>query len=398
MNVLLLENIHPLAKEIFEMEGFNVELLSESLSQDKLIEKLRGVQILGIRSKTQIDESIFKKSESLLALGCFCIGTNQVNLEAAKQRGVAVFNAPFGNTRSVAEMIIAEIISLSRKLGQRNMEMHTKTWKKTAESCYEIRGKTIGIIGYGNIGTQVGTMAESLGMHVLFYDIVPKLPRGNARNCNTINEVLKNSDFVTLHVPATPQTRLMMSEPQLLSMKAGSYLLNASRGNVVDVAALAKAIKSKHLAGAAVDVFPNEPEQNTNSFSSDLQGLPNVILTPHIGGGTEEAQSNIGQEVPVTLIRYIKNGSTNHSVNFPEVDLPKAANRHRILNIHKNVPGVLSEINRIISELGANIEAEALATDNEIGYLLLDTDKAISQEVKTAIESLKTSIKTRILG
>jgi D-3-phosphoglycerate dehydrogenase len=397
IKVLLLENIHARATEIFKEEGYQVELLSGALGEAELIEKIRDVHVLGIRSKTQITDAALAEAKRLLTIGCFCIGTNQVDLQAAKIRGIPVFNAPFGNTRSVAEMVIAEIIMLSRQLGQRSMEMHYKTWKKVSSNCFEVRGKTLGIIGYGNIGTQVSTLAEAMGMRVIFFDIISKLPMGNAKGCNTMDEVLKTSDFITLHVPATSLTHMMIGEKELSQMKKGAYLINASRGTVVDIGALSNAIKSKHLSGAAIDVFPEEPEKNTDSYMTELQGLPNVILTPHIGGATEEAQSNIGEEVPTTLLRFINNGSTLRSVNFPNVDVAPTTERHRILNVHRNVPGVLREINRIISDLGANIEAQTLATDSEIGYLVLETDRQISLEVKHAIEGLKQSIKTRIL-
>ncbi|MFZ9595190.1 MAG: phosphoglycerate dehydrogenase [Bdellovibrionia bacterium] len=397
VHVLLLENIHPLALDAFEAEGFHVESLPGALSEDQLREKIKDVHVLGIRSKTQITESVLNSAHRLLSIGCFCIGTNQVDLEAAQARGVPVFNAPFGNTRSVAEMTLAEIIVLARSLGQRNLEMHQKIWKKISTGCFEVRGKTLGIIGYGHIGSQVSTLAESLGMRVLYYDILAKLPLGNAKGCNTLSELLRESDFVTLHVPATAQTFKMMDAKRLAEMKPKSYLINASRGTVVDLPALAQALRSRHIAGAAIDVFPEEPESNCNTFLTELQGMENVILTPHIGGATEEAQANIGTEVPAALIRFVNSGSSSGSVNFPIVDLPWSAESHRILNVHKNVPGVLREINRIISDLGANIQAQSLSTDAEIGYLVLDTDQRLSLEVKKAIEALPTSIKTRIV-
>lgn len=397
IKVLLLENIHPLAVELFNQQQFQVELLPSALNEAQLKEKVRDVHVLGIRSKTQVTEAVLKEAKRLLTLGCFCIGTNQVDLKAANTLGIPVFNAPFGNTRSVAEMVISEIISLARCLAQRSMEVHRGTWKKVSTGCYEVRGKTLGIIGYGNIGTQVSGLAEALGMRVVFYDVVSKLPLGNAKGCHTLNELLETSDFVTLHVPATPQTHMMMGEDQLKVMKKGSYLINASRGTVVDIDALAAHLKSGHLAGAAIDVYPEEPEGNNDGFKTSLQGLSNVILTPHIGGATEEAQANIGTEVPTTLIRFVNSGSTNGAVNFPIVDLPPTEGAHRILNVHKNVPGVLKDINRIVSELGANVRAQALSTDAGIGYLVMDTDQEFSNDVKAAIEGLKTSIKTRIL-
>ena len=397
IKVLLLENIHPLAKEMFLSEGYQVEILSDALGEDQLKEKIRDVHVLGIRSKTQITAAALAEARRLLTVGAFCIGTNRVDLPSAKIRGIPVFNAPFGNTRSVAEMVIAEIIVLSRKLGQRNNEMHQKIWKKVSSNCFEVRGKTLGIVGYGHIGSQLSTIAETLGMRVIYYDIISKLPLGNAKGCSTLAEVLKNCDLLTLHVPATPLTNRMIGLAELAMMKKGSYLINASRGHVVDIEALAGAIRSKHLSGAAIDVYPEEPESNNDKFTSPLQGLDNVFLTPHIGGATEEAQANIGEEVPTALIRFVNTGSTLRAVNFPEVDLAPSPGRHRILNVHKNVPGVLREVNRIVSDLGANIQAQGLATDAEIGYLVLDTDKAVSSDVKDAIEALSTSIKTRIL-
>ena len=397
IKVLLLENIHPLAVEAFQREGFQVEAMSVALGEAELKEKLRDVHVLGIRSKTQITDAALASASRLLTLGCFCIGTNQVDLQAAKLRGIPVFNAPFGNTRSVAEMTIAEIICLARQLGQRNSEMHLKTWKKVSNGCFEVRGKTLGIVGYGHIGSQVSALAESLGLRVVYFDVVSKLPLGNAKSCNSLVELFKESDFVTLHVPATPQTHKMMDTAEFRAMKKGSYLINASRGTVVEIPALVQALKSGHLAGAAIDVFPEEPEKNSGDFYTELQQIPNVILTPHIGGATEEAQANIGTEVPAALVRFVNSGSTSGVVNFPSVDLAPNTGVHRILNVHKNVPGVLSKINRIVSDLGANIEAQTLATDADIGYLVLDTNRALSLEVKTAIESLDTSIKTRIL-
>lgn len=397
IRVLLLENIHQLAHEMFRSEGYQVEVLSTALGEEQLAERIRDVHILGIRSKTQVTEKVLASANRLLTIGAFCIGTNQIDLKGAKSRGISVFNAPFGNTRSVAEMVLSEVVMLARRLGQRSSEMHQGVWKKVSADCHEVRGKTLGIIGYGNIGTQVGTLAEHFGMRVLFYDIVSKLPLGNARGCATLAEVLRSSDFITCHVPATPVTKWMIGPRELETMKKGAHLINASRGTVVVIPALVEALKSGHLAGAAIDVFPEEPESNGTGFETPLRGLDNVILTPHIGGATEEAQANIGEEVPTSLIRYINSGSTLRSVNFPEVNLAPSADSHRILNVHRNVPGVLSEINRIVAGLGANIQAQALSTDSEIGYLVLDTDRAVSNEVKRAIEELPTSIRTRIL-
>jgi D-3-phosphoglycerate dehydrogenase len=398
LKVLLLENIHPLALDLFRQDGFEVELMKGALPEDELIQKIQGVHVLGIRSKTQVTAKVIDHAHSLLAVGAFCIGTNQIDLAAAKTRGIPVFNAPFGNTRSVAEMMIAEIIMLSRQLGQRSMEMHQRVWKKISTQCHEVRGKTLGIIGYGHIGSQVSTLAEALGMRVIFHDILSKLPLGNARPANGLENLLKESDFVTLHVPGTPQTKNMMGPNQLALMKKGACLINASRGTVVQIPALVAALKSGHLSGAAIDVFPEEPENNTDDYVTELQGLPNVILTPHIGGATEEAQANIGEEVPTTLIRYVRSGTTNGAVNFPHVDLALSQGVHRILNVHKNVPGVLRDVTKIVSDLGANISAQSLATEGDIGYLVLDTDQALSMDVMKRIDELKTSILTRVLS
>ncbi len=397
LKVLLLENIHPLALELFKQEGFEVELLLGALSEEELCRKIEGVHVLGIRSKTQVTAKVVESARQLLAIGAFCIGTNQIDLDSAKVRGIPVFNAPFGNTRSVAEMMIAEIIMLSRQLAHRSMEMHQKVWKKISKDCHEVRGKTLGIIGYGHIGSQVSTLAEALGMRVIFHDILSKLPLGNARPANGLTNLLRESDFVTLHVPGTPQTKNMIGPSELALMKKGACLINASRGTVVQIPALVQALKSGHLGGAAIDVFPEEPENNTNEYLSDLQGLSNVILTPHIGGATEEAQANIGEEVPTTLIRYVKTGTTNGAVNFPHVDLAPTQSSHRILNVHRNVPGVLRDVTKIVSDLGANISAQSLATDGDIGYLVLDTDQALSLDVMKRIDELKTSILTRVL-
>ncbi len=397
VKVLLLENIHPLARDLFAAEGFQVESLPGALNEDELKQKIKDVHVLGIRSKTHISDAVLAQGNRLLAIGAFCIGTNQIELAGAKARGVPVFNAPFGNTRSVAEMVIAEIIMLSRQLAQRSMEMHQKTWKKLSKDCHEVRGKTLGIIGYGHIGSQLSTLAEGFGMRVIFFDVLSKLPLGNAKASSTLANVLRESDFITLHVPATPQTHCMIGAEQLKMMKKGAHLINASRGTVVEIPALVEALKAGHLGGAAIDVFPEEPENNTDHYLTSLQNLSNVILTPHIGGATEEAQANIGEEVPTALVRFVNTGSTYGAVNFPAIDLSPTQNTHRILNVHQNVPGVLVEINRIVADLGANISAQTLATEGDIGYLVLDTNQTPSMELKKRIEALKTSIKTRIL-
>lgn len=397
IKVLLLENVHPSAHELFLGEGFQLETLKTALREDELVRRIEDVHVIGIRSKTRITERVLAATRRLLAVGCFCIGTNQVDLDAARKRGLPVFNAPFSNTRSVAEMILAEIVMLSRRLGDRLREMHAGQWQKVATGSYEVRGKTLGIVGYGHIGRQIGVIAEALGMRVLFFDITAKLPMGNNHATKTLDELLSLSDFVTLHVPETPQTKNMLGEREIAVMRAGSYLLNASRGQVVDIGALAEALKSGHVAGAAIDVFPQEPESNSDGFATPLRGLPNVILTPHVGGSTAEAQEAIGREVGAALVRFVNGGVTTAAVNFPQVDLPPTPGKHRILNVHRNIPGVLRDINHIVSEKGANIAAQVLATDPDIGYLVMDLDQDVSRNVKNAVAALETNIKTRIL-
>ncbi len=397
IKVLLLENIHPSAHALFAEQGFQLDARTGALSDRELAEAISDVHILGIRSKTQVRAPVLKQAKRLLSLGAFCIGTNQVDLEVANSGGVPVFNAPFSNTRSVAELVIAEIIALSRQLFDRSREVHEGRWRKIATGSHEVRGKTLGIVGYGHIGTQVGIMAEMMGLRVLFYDIAAKLPLGNSRPVASLGALLTESDFVTLHVPATPQTNKMIGQKELAAMKRGSVLLNISRGTVVDIATLAAALRSGHLSGAAVDVYPDEPESNSEGFESELRGLPNVILTPHIGGSTEEAQEAIGREVASSLIKYINSGATTGAVNFPHIELPVEAGKHRILNVHKNVPGVLRDINKIVSDMQANIHSQHLATDPHIGYLMMDLDQDVSNDVKNAISALDTNIKTRIL-
>jgi len=394
---LLLENVHQSAHDLIRSEGFALEAVPRSLKEDELAQKLRDVHVLGIRSKTQVTARALAEARRLLSVGCFCIGTNQVDLAAANGRGVPVFNAPFSNTRSVAELIICEVIALARQLGDRSREVHEGRWRKAAAGSFEVRGKTLGVIGYGHIGSQVGVLAEALGMRVIFYDHTSKLPMGNNRACASLAELLAAADFVTLHVPATPQTEKMIGAPELAAMRAGSYLLNASRGSVVDLPALAEALRSGHLAGASVDVYPDEPESNSDGFATPLRGLPNVILTPHVAGSTSEAQEAIGREVATSLIKFVNAGATTGAVNFPQVEVPQARGAHRILNAHRNVPGVLRDINRIVSEKGANIQAQVLATDPNVGYLVMDLDQDVSSDVKKAIAALSTSIKTRIL-
>ena len=397
LRVLLLENIHPSAADFLRSAGLDVKTETGSLETDELIAALKGVHALGIRSKTQVPKKVFEAAPQLLAVGAFCIGTDQIELASAAQKGVVAFNAPYSNTRSVAEMVLSEMIALSRQLFPRSQKAHQGIWDKSAKGSREVRGKALGIIGYGNIGSQLGILAEALGMTVLFYDVVKKLPLGNAKQVLHLSELLSQADFVTLHVPDTSLTRNMISIGELKSMKKGSYLINASRGQVVDISALAQALKEGQLAGAAVDVFPREPLSNSESFQSELQGLSNVILTPHIGGSTEEAQEAIGKEVADSLLKFLRWGTTLGSVNFPSVDLSPAESTHRVLNVHRNVPGVLRDINEIVSSLGGNIKAQSLATDSDIGFLLMDLERIDGREAADRIKALPTNVRTRLL-
>jgi D-3-phosphoglycerate dehydrogenase / 2-oxoglutarate reductase len=398
LKILLLENIHTAAEQNFSGDKLRrIERYAGSPAEDELIRMLPGVHVLGIRSKTEINERVLKAAPQLLALGCFCIGTDQVDIEAATKRGIAVYNAPFSNTRSVAELTIAEVVMLARRAVQRSMELHGGRWEKSAKGCMEVRRKTIGIVGYGHIGPQVGLLAESLGMKVVFHDIVKRLPLGNARQTSSLEELLKISDFVTMHVPDTPLTRSMISREQLNLMPKGSYLLNLSRGSVVDIRALRQALISGQLAGAAVDVFPKEPSSGKDPFSSELRGLDNVILTPHIGGSTEEAQRNIGLEVSEALIEYVDSGNSTGCANLPDVQLPAIVDSYRILNIHKDVPGVLSRINGLVASMSVNIKAQSYNTRGGVGYLIMDVERNVSRAIEKQIESLDTSIRTRLL-
>ena len=398
IKVLFLEGIHPVAVEKCKAAGYTaVEPVKYALSEAELLKRIPSIHILGIRSKTHLSQKIIKAAPHLLAVGCFCIGTNQVALDAAARAGVVVFNAPFSNTRSVAELTMAEVVMLARKAAHKSMRLHQGEWDKSAAGCFEVRNKTIGIVGYGHIGPQVGLLAEAFGMKVLFYDIAPKLALGNAEQLPSLDALLERADFVTLHVPETPQTKNMISTKELARMRRGGYLLNLSRGSVVDLHALTKALKRQHLAGAALDVYPQEPESNAQRFEAEVCGLDNVILTPHVGGSTEEAQRNIAIEVVQKLCRYSDTGSTTGAVNFPEVELPILKDCHRILNIHRNVPGVLRDITKIIAEKGGNIRSQYLGTSAEIGYLIMDVEQRVSQAVKQSIEKLETNIKTRVL-
>jgi D-3-phosphoglycerate dehydrogenase len=399
LKILLLESIHPVADELLEAEGFDVQRADGALKEEQLAERLKGIQLLGIRSKTQVTRKVLDAADALVAVGAFCIGTNQVALDHAMKRGVAVFNAPFSNTRSVAEMVIAEIVMLSRNLGDRTREMHQGVWKKVATGSREVRGKTLGVVGYGHIGSQVSILAEDLGMKVVFHDTSAKLPLGNSQQVKSLDLLLEQSDFVTLHVPETPQTRGMIGAAQLARMKKGASLINASRGTVVDLDALAQAIKEKRIDGAAVDVYPDEPEgNNTEGFHTPLRGLPNVILTPHIGGSTLEAQEAIGREVSTALTRFAHSGITVGSVNFPPVELARTPGTWRLINVHQNVPGVLRDLNRIVSDREANIHAQVLSTNAAIGYLIMDLDSNVAAQVVEDMRRLPTTISARTVA
>lgn len=395
--IVLFESIHPGARENLAAAGYDVELLSKALTEDELVKMIPDCVAIGIRSKTQVTPRVLEAAASLRAVGNFCIGTNQVALDVAHERGVPVFNAPFSNTRSVAELIMAEIVFLARKLGDRNREMHRGVWKKSATGCHEVRGKRLGIIGYGHIGRQVGVLAEAFGMSVRFHDILSQLPMGNNAPAAGLDELLQQSDFVTLHVPATPQTANMIGAAEIAKMKPGSYLLNLSRGNVVVIEALAEALRSGHLAGAAADVYPKEPKTNDEPFESELMDLPNVILSPHIGGSTQEAQVAIGQEVSDKLIRYLDGGSTLGAVNFAQADLPRVEGVNRIQHLHRNVPGVLGDVHRVVASHGANVIGQVLVTDEALGYLLMDVAAGEGEAITADIAALETTLRTRLL-
>lgn len=401
IRVLLLEGIHPRAVETFTAEGYTgLDRHDRSLAGDELAERLRGVHILGIRSRSRVTASVLERADKLIAIGCFGIGTDQVDLEAAKLRGVPVFNAPFSNTRSVAELVIGAVIALARGLPERNAAAHRGRWMKAVSGATEVRGKCLGIVGYGHIGTQVGLLAEALGMRVVYHDVEAKLALGNASPAASLDDLLERADVVTLHVPETPRTHRLVGDAQLARMRRGAKLINASRGTVVDIDALARALRSGHLAGAAVDVFPQEPASNDEEFVSPLRDLDNVLLTPHIGGSTLEAQENVGAEVAAKLVRYSDNGSTVTSVNFPEVALPAHAGKHRILHIHRNQPGMLARVNAVFSSARINIASQYLETDPRIGYAVIDIDGAdrpMSAAIRRELDAIDGTIRTRLL-
>ncbi len=401
IKIVLLEGIHGSAADAFQRDGYSeIEQHPKSLAEADLIAAAGDAHFIGIRSATQLTARVIESAARLTGIGCFCIGTNQVDLEAARDRGIPVFNAPFSNTRSVAELVLAEIVMLMRGIPERNAAAHRGEWIKTAAGSREVRGKSLGIVGYGHIGTQVGLLAEALGMRVLYYDIETKLALGNARAIPTLPALLEASDVVTLHVPETPQTFRMIGREELARMRAGAMLINASRGTVVDIDALVDGLRSEHLGGAAIDVFPREPKGAGEAFVSPLRGLDNVILTPHIGGSTEEAQENIGVEVAEKLIKYSNNGSTLTAVNFPDVSLPEHPGKQRLLHIHRNQPGVLSAINAIFSAEKINVAAEYLQTNARIGYVVIDIEteeRAESMQIKRLLDEVPGTIRTRIL-
>ncbi|KAH7074859.1 D-3-phosphoglycerate dehydrogenase-like protein [Paraphoma chrysanthemicola] len=409
IKVLLLENVNEAGVNILKGQGYQVETVKGSLPEDQLIEKIRDVQVIGIRSKTKLTKRVLEEAKNLIVIGCFCIGTNQVDLQTAAQKGIAVFNSPFSNSRSVAELVIAEIIALARQLADRSMELHNGTWNKVSKGCWEIRGKTLGIVGYGHIGSQLSVLAESMGMDVIYYDVLTMMGLGTARQVASLDDLLEQADFVSLHVPATQDTKNLIGASQFAKMKDGSYLINNARGTVVDIAALIEASRSGKIAGAAIDVFPDEPAGNgdyftndLNSWTKDLVGLKNIILTPHIGGSTEEAQSAIGIEVSTALVRYVNEGATLGAVNMPEVNLRglslEEPNSLRVIYIHKNVPGVLRQVNGIL--LHHNIEKQMSDSRGEVAYLMADISDVKEGEIRDlfqSLEELSSCIRTRVL-
>ncbi len=398
INILFLENISDVAVQHFTTTGYsNVKKLNGALSEDQLIKEIKNVHLLGIRSKTKITAKVLAAAEKLQAIGCFCIGVNQVDLKAATKKGVAVFNAPYSNTRSVAELVIGASILLIRKIIDKNKAAHEGIWLKEATGSFELRGKTLGIIGYGNIGSQLSVLAESLGMKVIFYDTETKLPLGNASSIKTLKDVVSKADIISLHVPELPSTKNLINKSLLKYFKQGSILINYARGEVVELDALAKALAEGHLGGAAIDVFPWEPEKNGDTFTTPLQGLKNVLLTPHIGGSTQEAQNNIGIDVSAKLFNYLERGVSFGSHTIPALSLPPQEGTHRILHIHNNVPGVLSEINTQLSKNKINILAQYLTTNEDIGYVVLDVNKNLSKNALELLKKVKETIKVRML-
>jgi D-3-phosphoglycerate dehydrogenase len=397
LRVLLLEQIHPEAVELLRSRGFEVTSLDRALDEDELIEAIGEVQLLGIRSKTHVTERVLQAAPQLLAIGAFCIGTNQIDLLSATVHGVTVFNAPFSNTRSVVEMAVAELISLTRRLFEKNQKMHDGVWDKSAAGAHEVRGRTLGIVGYGNIGTQLSVLAENLGMRVLFYDTADRLALGNAQRAESLKQLLHDSDVVTLHVDGRPENKNIFGDTEFAAMRPGSLFLNLSRGFVVDYAALREHIESGHIAGAAVDVFPVEPKGRGDEFVSELRGLPNVILTPHIGGSTEEAQQDIGQFVANKFLDFVAEGSTSMSVNLPGLGLPRRGGTLRLVHLHRNVPGVLARVNGILAEHDVNVEAQLLGTRGDVGYLVTDSLSGTTQAIVDQIRAMPETIRLRVI-
>ena len=397
INVLLLENIHPKAVEIMKKEGYNVTVHAGGLDENELCEKIKNVSILGIRSKTQVTKKVLDHANRLIAIGAFCIGTNQIDLNACLKKGVAVFNAPFSNTRSVVELAIANIIMLMRQVFDRSVAMHNGHWDKSAQGSFEIRGKTLGIVGYGNIGAQLSVLAESLGLKVLYYDVEEKLALGNATKCATLQELLNHADIVTLHIDGRKENHNLIGKQEFEWMKKGVIFINLSRGHVVDINALKENIENGKVAGTAVDVFPDEPKSNNEAFVSPLRGLPNTILSPHVGGSTIEAQENIAEFVPNKIMDYINTGSTSISANFPNLQLPKLENAHRLIHIHENVPGILARINQVLASHNINIVGQYLKTNETIGYVITDIDKSYNGNITKALRNIDHTIKSRVL-
>jgi|TARA_R110002096_G_scaffold212004_2_gene399330 D-3-phosphoglycerate dehydrogenase len=397
INVLLLENVHPIGVELMKAEGYNVEVISSALSEDELAEKIKKVSVLGIRSKTQVTKKVLENANRLISIGAFCIGTNQIDLETCQEKGIAVFNAPFSNTRSVVELAIAEIIFLMRGMVDKTTSMHQGKWDKSANGSFEIRGKKLGIIGYGNIGSQLSVLAENMGLNVYYYDVIERLALGNATKVDSLDELLESCDVISLHVDGRKENELLIDKEKIAKMKKGAYLINLSRGHVVDVAALREALTSGHLAGAGIDVFPKEPKNNSEPFESELKGLPNTILTPHIGGSTLEAQQNIAQFVPGKIIEYINTGNTYNSVNFPNIQLPFLHDAHRLIHIHLNEPGIMARINKILADYDINIVGQYLKTNEKIGYVITDIDKAYSSKVIDELKAINGTIRFRVL-
>src|SRR5690554_3315942 len=395
---LLLEGVHQTAVDTLKAAGYtNIDYHKGSLPDEELKKAIADAHFIGIRSRTQLTADVLQHAHKLVAIGCFCIGTNQVDLDTAREMGVAVFNAPYSNTRSVAELVLAEAILLLRGIPEKNAVAHRGGWLKSATDSFEIRGKKLGIVGYGSIGTQLSVLAESLGMQVIFYDVVTKLPLGNAQQVATLDELLASADIVTLHVPETAATKWMIGEKQIRTMKKGGILINAARGTVVEIEPLAAALEDKHLNGAAIDVFPVEPRSNKDEFVSPLRGIDNCLLTPHIGGSTMEAQANIGLEVAEKLVRYSDNGTSITSVNFPEVALPSHPGKHRLLHIHQNIPGVMSEINQVFASNGINISGQYLQTNEKVGYVVIDVDAAYSDLALKKLNEVNGTIRCRVL-